>query len=110
MKSKTVAFASLGDASVIRSEFAFERGEEALAHRVVVAVADEGGAAVAFASGMAGIAAVFDQLPSGSVVAVPDDCYQGVAGLADAGQRRGRCIAWPWQTQRVGSGCAASPT
>jgi hypothetical protein len=49
-------------------QFAFERGEEALAHRVVVAVADEGGAAVAFASGMAGIAAVFDQLPSGSVV------------------------------------------
>src|SRR4029079_15485763 len=39
---------------------------------------------------MAGIAAIFDQLPAGSVVAVPDDCYQGVAGLANAGQRRGR--------------------
>src|SRR5262245_17350192 len=50
----------------------------------------EGGSSVAFASGMAGIAAVFDQLPGGSVVAVPDDCYQGVAGLAQAGQRRGR--------------------
>ena len=57
----------------------------------------EGGTAVAFASGMAGIAAVFDQLPAGAVVALPDDCYQGVAGLAHAGQQRGRwtvhCIA-----------------
>jgi cystathionine gamma-synthase len=50
----------------------------------------EGGAAVAFASGMGGIAAIFDQLPTGSVVAIPDDCYQGVAGLAKAGERRGR--------------------
>ena len=50
----------------------------------------EGGASVAFASGMAGIAAIFEQLPAGSVVALPDDCYQGVAGLANAGQSRGR--------------------
>ena len=50
----------------------------------------ERGASVAFASGMAGIAAVFEQLPAGSVVALPDDCYQGVAGLANAGQSRGR--------------------
>lgn len=50
----------------------------------------EGGASVAFASGMAGIAAIFDQLPAGSVVALPDDCYQGVSGLAHAGERRGR--------------------
>jgi cystathionine gamma-synthase len=50
----------------------------------------EGGASVAFASGMAAIAAVFDQLAAGSVVALPEDCYQGVAGLANAGQRRGR--------------------
>jgi len=56
----------------------------------------EGGASVAFASGMAGIAAIFDQLPAGSVVALPDDCYQGVAGLAHAGQRRGR-----WTVHRV---------
>ena len=33
----------------------------------------EGGASVAFASGMAGIAAVFDQLRTGSVVALPDE-------------------------------------
>lgn len=52
----------------------------------------EGGSSVSFASGMAGIAAVFDQLPTGSVVALPDDSYQGVAGLADAGQQRGRWI------------------
>ena len=50
----------------------------------------EGGESVAFASGMAGIAAIFEQLPAGSVVALPDDCYQGVAGLANAGQSRGR--------------------
>ena len=56
----------------------------------------EGGSSVAFASGMAGIAAIFDQLSAGSIVALPDDCYQGVAGLAEAGQRRGR-----WTVQRV---------
>src|SRR5438034_401954 len=56
----------------------------------------EGGSSVAFASGMAGIAAIFDQLPTGSVVAWPDDCYQGVAGLAKAGQSRGR-----WTMHRV---------
>jgi cystathionine gamma-synthase len=57
----------------------------------------EGGASVAFASGMAGIAAIFDQLPAGSVVALPDDCYQGVAGLAKAGQSHGR-----WTVHRAG--------
>jgi cystathionine gamma-synthase len=56
----------------------------------------EGGSSVAFASGMAGIAAIFDQLPVGSVAALPDDCYQGVAGLAQAGERRGR-----WTVHRV---------
>jgi cystathionine gamma-synthase len=57
----------------------------------------EGGSSVAFASGMAGVAAIFDQLQAGSVVALPDDCYQGVAGLAQAGQGRGR-----WTVHRVG--------
>ena len=56
----------------------------------------ERGSSVAFGSGMAGIAAIFDQLPAGSIVALPDDCYQGVAGLAQAGQRRGR-----WTVLRV---------
>src|SRR5262245_2400091 len=50
----------------------------------------EEGSSIAFASGMAGVAAVFDQLPANARVALPDDCYQGVAGLANAGQRRGR--------------------
>lgn len=57
----------------------------------------EGGSAIAFSSGMAAIAAVFDQLPVGSILAIPDDCYQGVAGLALAGQARGR-----WTVHRVG--------
>src|SRR3954468_2340891 len=56
----------------------------------------ESGKAVAFASGMAAIAAVFDQLPAGAVVVLPDDCYQGVAGLAAAGADRRR-----WSVQRV---------
>lgn len=56
----------------------------------------ESGRSIAFASGMAAIAAVFDQLPAGAVVALPDDCYQGVAGLAAAGAERGR-----WSVQRV---------
>lgn len=56
----------------------------------------ESGRAVAFASGMAAVAAVFDQLSAGAVVALPDDCYQGVAGLAAAGAERGR-----WSVQRL---------
>ncbi len=56
----------------------------------------EGGSAVAFASGMAAIASVFDQLEAGAVVMLPDDCYQGVAGLAAAGAERQR-----WSVQRV---------
>ena len=39
---------------------------------------------------MAAIAAVFDQLPAAAIVVIPDDCYQGVAGLAKAGQEKGR--------------------
>ncbi|KPL90475.1 trans-sulfuration enzyme family protein [Herpetosiphon geysericola] len=57
----------------------------------------EGGKALAFASGMAAIAAVFDQLAVGALVVLPDDCYQGVAGLAIAGAERGR-----WTLQRIG--------
>ncbi len=59
----------------------------------------ESGRAVAFASGMAAIAAVFDQLPAGSRVVLPDDCYQGVAGLAAAGAEKRR-----WSVQRVALG------
>lgn len=49
----------------------------------------EGGQCLAFASGMASIAAVFDQLHAGSHIALPADCYQGVAQLAESGRRRG---------------------
>ena len=56
----------------------------------------ESGKAVAFSSGMAAIAAVFDQLGAGAVVVLPDDCYQGVAGLVAAGAARGR-----WSVQRL---------
>lgn len=52
----------------------------------------EGGKSVAFASGMAAIAAIFEQLSAGSVVVLPDDCYQGVAGLAAAGVEKGRWV------------------
>jgi cystathionine gamma-synthase len=56
----------------------------------------EAGRAVAFASGMAAVAAVFDQLPAGARVVLLDDCYQGVAGLALAGAAKGR-----WSVQRL---------
>ncbi|MEO0424459.1 MAG: PLP-dependent transferase [Pseudomonadota bacterium] len=45
----------------------------------------EGGRAVAFASGMGAIAAVFSLLPQGARVAVPVDCYRAVTELAKAG-------------------------
>jgi cystathionine gamma-synthase len=57
----------------------------------------EGGPAVAFASGMAAAAAVFDLLGVGATVVLGDDCYQGVTGLAAAGAAQGR-----WSVVRVG--------
>ena len=56
----------------------------------------ESGKAVAFASGMAAIASVFDQLAAGAVVVIPDDCYQGVAGIATTGAEKRL-----WSVQRV---------
>lgn len=56
----------------------------------------EGGPAVAFSSGMAAVAAVFDRVPVGTTVAIPDDAYQGVAGLAARGAARGR-----WTVRRI---------
>lgn len=50
----------------------------------------EGGAALAYSSGMAAAAAVFDQLGSGARVALPDDCYQGVVQLAQQSVAKGR--------------------
>jgi len=56
----------------------------------------EGGEALAFSSGMAAAAAVFDQLAAGAQVVLPDDCYQGVAALAMAGAKKGI-----WQVRRL---------
>lgn len=56
----------------------------------------EGGAAVAFSSGMAAVAAVFDLVAAGSLLVLPEDCYQGVSALAELGQRRGH-----WRVRRV---------
>lgn len=56
----------------------------------------EGGSAVAFSSGMAAVAAVFDPIPVGSHIAIPDDCYQGVTSLALEGEERGR-----WAVERL---------
>jgi cystathionine gamma-synthase len=56
----------------------------------------EGGEAVAFASGMAACAAVLGQLPSGAHLVLCDDCYQGVAGIAEAGARTHH-----WRVERL---------
>lgn len=56
----------------------------------------EGGESIAFSSGMAAAAAVFEQLPVGSGIALPGDCYQGVAYLAEAGRQKGR-----WDVMRI---------
>lgn len=50
----------------------------------------EHGVAVAFASGMAVVAAVFELLPARAQIVIPDDCYQAVVGLAAAGEQRDR--------------------
>lgn len=56
----------------------------------------EGGGSVAFASGMAAVAAVFDGVPVGGRIALPEDCYHGVTQVAEAGARQGR-----WTAQRI---------
>jgi cystathionine gamma-synthase len=50
----------------------------------------EHGDAVVFSSGMAAVAAVFDLLPVGASIVLPDDCYQRVMHLAEHGRRAGR--------------------
>jgi cystathionine gamma-synthase len=56
----------------------------------------EGGEAVAFGSGMAAAAAVFDLLPAGARVVAPTDCYAGMHALLADGQQQGR-----WQVDLV---------
>lgn len=52
----------------------------------------EQASALIFSSGMAAISSVFDQLPAGAKVLLPDDCYHGVAHTAQDGAARGRWI------------------
>ena len=52
----------------------------------------EGGRALAFGSGMAAAAAVFDTLPVGSVVVAPRVCYQGVSALLTEAEAKGRLV------------------
>ena len=56
----------------------------------------DGGRALAFASGMAAAAVVFNRLPVGSHIAVPSDPYHGVAGIIDEGEAQGR-----WTVRRL---------
>ena len=56
----------------------------------------EGGEAVAFASGMAACAAVLGQLPTAAYLVLVDNCYQGVAGIAEAGARNHQ-----WRVERL---------
>jgi cystathionine gamma-synthase len=56
----------------------------------------EGGRALAFASGMAAAAVVFNRLPVGSHIAVPADPYHGVAGIISEGEAQGR-----WSVRRL---------
>jgi len=56
----------------------------------------EGGEALAFSSGMAAAAAVFDQLETGTQVVIPDDCYHGVSELARVGEQKGQ-----WRLNRL---------
>jgi len=83
---------------VLGSERAYARDDGTPTWEALEAVVGglEDGRAVAFSSGMAATAAVFDRLSVGAVVVIPTDCYQGVAGLALDGQRKKR-----WSVERV---------
>lgn len=52
--------------------------------------------AVAFASGMAAVAAVFSLVPPSGSVVIPADCYQGVTAMAAEGEAAGR-----WSVQHL---------
>jgi cystathionine gamma-synthase len=56
----------------------------------------EGGRALTFASGMAAAHAVLELMPPNGVIAIPHNCYLGVAEAVD---RRGR--RYGWQVRRV---------
>ena len=52
----------------------------------------EGGQAVAFASGMAAVSAVFEQFPAGAVVVAPRDSYTGTRWYLDEAIARDRFV------------------
>ena len=79
-----------------RPEYSRDDGTPTWAAFEAVVGSLEDAEAVAFSSGMAAIAAVFDQLPAGARIVWPDDCYQGVAGMIADGERLGR-----WTTIRL---------
>ena len=83
---------------VLGSERVYSRNEATAGWEAFEAMLGglEGGDAVAFASGMAACAAVFSQLPTGAHVVLVDDCYQGVAAIADAGAR-----THGWRVERL---------
>jgi len=56
----------------------------------------EGGEAVAFSSGMAACAAALNQLPTGAHLVLCEDCYQGVAGIAEEGEK-----TRDWRVERL---------
>jgi cystathionine gamma-synthase len=66
--------------------------------------------AIAFSSGMAGIAAVFDLLPVGAQIVWPDDCYQAVAGIIADGERLGRWTATRLAVDDTDAWCQAAST
>ena len=63
----------------------------------------DGGRALAFASGMAAAAVVFQRLAVGSTIAIPTDPYHGVAGIVAEGERQGR-----WTVRRLDQADTAS--
>jgi len=56
----------------------------------------EGGDAIAFSSGMAAVAAVFDRMGAGTKITLPEDCYHGVSELARRGEAKGL-----WRIDRI---------
>lgn len=80
------------------SERIYARGEGTATSEALEEIVGglEGGRALAFASGMAAVAAVLNRLPTGSVLAVPEDPYHGVKGLSVEGEEQGR-----WKVLRL---------
>jgi cystathionine gamma-synthase len=83
---------------ILGGEYEYARGDGTKSWQALEEIVGglEGGEAVSFSSGMGAIAAIFDQLPAGSVIVHPKDCYQGVAGLAEAGEKKGF-----WEVERI---------